>query len=229
VSLAPLIDPAIRGVEGKRHEVSQHCCVPGCISLSQHGHHMWARSFLRGQPTEWVALPSGRIVSNVVGLCIRHHNQVTGDVGGHQAMIRCEPDESFIWLTAQDGGWINEGALNPQPYFQQEEEKPKTRKQAHLHLDPGQTCGSCGYTAPRKRPSASPKRKTREWNVKVPDDAEIGADVLDEWIEGIARKTGLEGDISIGLLRYHALCLAMAWHLANEEMFIADLVEAAQA
>lgn len=235
MSLAPMVHPSIRGVEGKRLQVAKVCACPGCISLAQHGHHLWARSYLRGQPTEWVQLPSGRVVSNVIGLCIRHHSQVTGEVGGHKAMIRLEDDETFIWLAA--GGkdtagatlWINEGALNPQPWYEVADETPVvSKKKAHLHLDPGQTCGSCGYTQPRKKPSG-PKRKSVAWNVKVPDDAEIGSEILDEWVEGIARRAGMEGDISIGLLRYHALCLAMAWHLQNEDLFIADMIEAASA
>lgn len=229
MSLAPMVHPAIRGVEGKRHPVSTHCVVPGCISLAQHAHHLWPRSYLRGQPTEWVSLPSGRIVSNLVGLCVRHHNQVTGEIGGHKAMIKLEDDETFIWLDKQEDGWLWAGAINPQPFSSSPEEAPKvTRKQAHLHLDPGQTCGSCGYTMPRKQ-KPGPKRKVSSWAVKVPDDGEIGAEVLDEWIEAIARRAGLAGDVGVGLTRYHALCLMMGYYYQTEDDFLAMLTEAAEA
>ena len=32
VTLAPLVDIEVRGVEGKRRPVDPTCCVPGCIS-----------------------------------------------------------------------------------------------------------------------------------------------------------------------------------------------------
>ena len=98
MTLAPRIDPEIRGVPGSRAEMNVTCAAPACISRSQQGHHMWPRSYLRGQPTEWVRLPSGKVVSNVVGLCVRHHNDVTGAIGGHKAMIRLEMGDQFIWL-----------------------------------------------------------------------------------------------------------------------------------
>ena len=235
MSLAPAIHPSIRGVEGKRREVGPTCVVPGCISLAQHGHHLWARSYLRGQPTVWVCLPSGRIVSNVVGLCIRHHSQVTGEVGGHKAMIRLEDDETFIWLSAQGKDtagatlWINDGALNPQPWYEVADETPVvSRKKAHLHLEPGQTCASCGYTAARKAASG-PKRKTVAWTARVPDDAESGAEELDLLTENIGRRIGLAGDMKIGTARYHALMALAAFYYANETTFIEDWKEASEA
>jgi len=238
MSLAPMIHPSIRGVEGRRRDVSPTCVVPGCISLAQHGHHMWARSYLRGQPTEWVSLPSGRIVTNVVGLCIRHHSQVTGEVGGHKAMIRLEEDETFIWLTAQTGKsappysitgtqWISDGAINPQPWYEVADEAPIVKKKAHLHLDPGQTCGSCGYTQPRKA-KPGPKRKTVAWTARVPDDAENGAEELDLLTENIGRRIGLDGDMKIGTARYHALMALAAFYYANETTFIEDWKEASE-
>lgn len=235
MSLAPAIHPDIRGVEGKRHPVERTCAAPGCISLSQHGHHMWARSYLRGQPTEWVSLPSGKVVSNVVGLCVRHHDQVTGMIGGHGAMIRMEEDETFVWLTRTMGddfteGWLWDGLLAPQPFCSKEAPKPKSARKAHLHLDPGQTCGSCGYTAPPTRTERGPKRKSASWNVSVPNDAEIGAEVLDDMILSLATILGLDaGDVTKGLLRYHTLAPALAWVIQNRDEFIADIIEAGEA
>jgi len=162
MSLAPAVHPAIRGVEGKARPVEKTCCAPGCISMSQQGHHLWSRSFLRGQPYDWVKLPSGRVVSNVVGLCMRHHNEVTGGVGGHQAMIRLEPDETFIWLTPDTGDinqpvWVHQGLLHPQPWSSTPVEiappapVQPSPEHSHPNLDEGETCDSCGYTRPVKR------------------------------------------------------------------------------
>jgi len=236
MSLAPAVHPGIRGVEGKARPVEKVCCAPGCISLSQQGHHMWSRSFLRGQPYDWVALPSGRVVSNVVGLCMRHHNDVTGGVGGHRAMIRLESDETFIWLTAEDTdhgpGWVHRGLLHPQPWSETPVEPAAPAavrpSAAHSHpdLEPGQTCDSCGYTRPAKR-AVGHKRGSKTYSLVVPDDAEIGADVLDEWVEQFAVVLGFGTDVSQRLVRYHTMVAVFAWAMMHRTEFIADIKEAA--
>ena len=229
MSLAPLVHPAIRGVSGRPRQVDTTCAAPNCISLSQECHHMWARSFLRGEPYEWVSLPSGRIVSNRLGVCTRHHRELTGGVGGHGAMIRLEPDETFIWLTAHGQDWINQGALFPQPFRDpsgETEEHGHPPHAPHPNLAEGETCPSCGYTRPTKR-DALPKRPTKEWTALVPDDAEIGGDILDEWIEQFAVVLGMEGDVSLRLVRYHVLSSVLAWAMINRQQFIEDIAEVA--
>ena len=237
MSLAPAVHPGIRGVEGKPRPVENTCAAPGCISLSQQGHHLWSRAYLRGQPYDWVVLPSGRVISNVIGLCMRHHNAVTGGVGGHQAMIRLESDETFIWLTpgTQDGVavWMHQGLLHPQPWSETPVEpdphvvagKP-SKAEAHLHLEPGEQCDSCGYTRPAKR-SVGHKRGSKTYSLVVPDDAEIGADVLDEWVEQFAVVLGFGDDVSQRLVRYHTMVAVFAWAMMHRTEFIADLKEAA--
>jgi len=239
LSLAPAVHPAIRGVEGKARPVERTCAAPGCISLSQQGHHLWSRSYLRGQPYDWVQLPSGRVISNVIGLCMRHHNYVTGGIGGHQSMIRLESDETFIWLDedrgeGEDGGWFHMGLLNPQPWSTQPVEPappaPVQPSPAHSHpnLDEGETCDSCGYTRPVKRLNM-PKRKTKQYGILVPDDAEVGSDVLDEWVESFAVILGFGDDVSQRLIRYHVIVAVLAWAGMHRTEFIADLKEAAAA
>jgi len=236
MSLAPAVHPDIRGVEGKARPVEATCAAPGCISLSQQGHHLWSRAYLRGQPYDWVRLPSGRVISNVIGLCMRHHNMVTGGVGGHQAMIRLEPDETFIWLTPDTGDinqpvWVHEGLLHPQPWSEtpiDTEPARATRSAAHAHPDlaPGETCPSCHYTRPLPRP-AGPKRKTKTYSMLVPDDAEIGADVLDEWVSQLAATLGFGDDVSQRLVRYHTIVAALAWTMQHRQQFIEDIAEVA--
>jgi hypothetical protein len=242
MSLAPAVHPDIRGVEGKARPVETTCCVPGCISLSQQGHHMWSRSFLRGQPYDWVKLPSGRVISNVVGLCMRHHNAVTGEIGGHGSMIRLESDETFIWLDVErdydvpgvQTNWIHRGLLHPQPHSETPVEKPVEPVEkpplsaAHSHpdLEPGEQCGSCGYTRPLpKEPGA--KRPSKTYTLIVPDDAEVGADVLDDWIEQFAVILGFGSDVSQRLVRYHVMVAVLAWAGMHRAEFIADIKEAA--
>jgi hypothetical protein len=230
VSLAPLVHPDIRGVEGKPHPVQPVCACPGCISVSQQRHHLWPRSYLRGQPVDWVKLPSGRVVSNGIGLCMRHHGFVTGGIGGHKAQIHLEPGETFIWLTPDgNGGWVNEGLLFPQPFSEDPIDlKPrkalKTQADLHTHLSEGQTCTACGYTRPMKR-EAQAKRPTKNYGILVPDDAEIGGDVLDEWVEQLALILGFGSDVSQRLVRYHAIVAALAWTMQNRQAFIEDIME----
>jgi len=230
MSLAPLVHPAIRGVEGKRHPVAKFCAAPGCISASQDGHHMWPKSYLRGQPTEWVRLPSDRVVSNVIGLCRKHHHMVTSPLGGHKAAIQLEPDETFIWLEPIASGWFNLGLLNPQPFSETPVEEgdhvPPSRAKAHSDLAEGETCTSCGYTRPPKR-EALPKRQTKTYTMVVPDDAEIGADVLDEWVEQLAVILGFGPDVTQRLVRYHTIVAALAWTMQNRQAFIEDIQEVA--
>ena len=94
---------------------------------------------------------------------------------------------------------------------------------AHVHLKEGESCETCGYTRPRKRESL-PKRKQASWAVSVPEDAEIGADVLDEWVEQFAAVLGFEG--GKGLTRYHVLAVILAWAMQNKGTLIEDLMEA---
>lgn len=232
MTLDPLIHPAIRGVEGKPHPVDKICAAPGCISVSQQAHHLWRRSSLRGQPQDWVSLPSGRIVANTIGLCMRHHGFVTGGVGGHKAQIKMEPDETFIWLTPEREGfsWVNQGLLHPQPWSTNpvDVESIRIRKESPAHSHPdlaeGETCGSCGYTRPIKR-EAGPKRKTKNYGILVPDDAEIGSDVMDEWVEQLALILGFGSDVSQRLVRYHTIVAALAWTMQNRQQFIEDIME----
>lgn len=231
MSLAPAIHPDIRGVEGKRHEVNPTCAAPGCITPSAEGHHVWSRSHLRGEPTEWVRLPSGRIVSNVIGLCRRHHRDVTGNIGGHGAMIQMTPDETFIWLSSVDRiapEWVHHGLLHPQPWSAEPVEvtQPKTKPHHHTDLEEGETCQSCGYTRPVRSKSAGPKRKRKSYTVNVPDDSEIGVEVLDEWVEQFAAILGFGEDAKRSLTRYHVFCVVMAWAMTNRQQFIREIQEA---
>jgi len=236
MSLSPAIHPAIRGVEGKAHPVDPRCAAPGCISVSQQRHHMWPKSSLQKQPQEWVSLPSGRVVSNGIGLCMRHHALITGPVGGHQASIKMEPDETFVWLDAEpdpsygtEVKWINQGLLHPQPYSETPvdlEPKRAVKSASHSHPDlaPGETCHSCGYQRPLPRPPG-PARKVKSYGIAVPDDAEIGADVLDEWVEQLAVILGFGSDVSQRLVRYHTIVAALAWTMQNRQQFIEDIME----
>jgi hypothetical protein len=101
---------------------------------------------------------------------------------------------------------------------------------AHHHpdLEPGETCGSCGYTRPVPREKGA-KRPTKSYGLLVPDDAEIGAEVLDEWVEQIALILGFGDDVSQRLVRYHTIVAALAWTMQHRQQFIEDIKEVAAA
>ena len=227
MSLAPLVAPEIRGVEGKDPGVHEWCSLPGCVSRTQDGHHLWPRSFLRGQPQNWVRVPSGATVANKTGVCRRHHSALTGNIGGHTGWIKLEHGDVFTyWEQEVPGKWVSRGMLSPQPKVigGRAEEAPLTAARAHTHLEPGETCEQCGYTRPEKR-EALPARKVTSWGVTVPDDAEIGADVLNEWVNQFAVLLGLETEGGSRLLRYHVLAVVMAWAMQHRETLIEDIAE----
>jgi hypothetical protein len=228
VSLAPAIDPLICGIHGKEPEGNDWCPVPECISRAQERHHLWSRSYLRGQPQNWVQLPSMSVCANVMRLCVRHHRDVTGQPGGHKGWIKLEHGDTFVYYEPNGNGWKPLGLLKPQPKILSTDHSLKRQKseveKAHHDLAPGETCDKCGYTRPRAR-EPLPRRKQATWTVNVPADAELGADVLDEWVEQFAAVLGFE-EPKKGLARYHVISTIFAWAAVNKGTLIEDITEA---
>ena len=224
MTLAPLVDPSIHGVEGKPVELSRHCVTPGCISLAQQRHHLWPKSFLRGQPYEWVSV-QGHVMANSVGLCIRHHSMVTGGIGGHMGKITYSTKLRIFewWEEKEEDGWkkwLSHGPLRGQALVEPVPEARRVRREEGL-------CPTCGRAAPKERKTVDghPKRKAKTWGILVPDDEEIGADVLDVYIEDLGVLMGLNAD-SPRLLRYHVLVPVLEWVTQQKPQFIHDWEEA---
>lgn len=216
MTLAPLVSPSIRGVEGKPAELGKWCVVPSCISLAQQRHHLWPKSYLRGQPYEWVRV-EGEVLPNSVGLCVLHHNAVTSPVGGHLAHIRYSTALGlFEWWQTKgkgDGRWENLGPIKGQGFVTPEPEAATVRKREGL-------CPTCGKPkATHKKPL--PKRKSKSWGVTVPDDGEAGADILDTYIENLGVLMGLDAQ-SPRLLRYHVLVPVLEWVSQDSARFVAE-------
>lgn len=237
MTLAPSTDFGIRGHEGKAYKVNEICAAPGCGKRSIHTHHLWPRSYLRGQPYEWITTSDGIIIGNRIGLCVEHHDDVTGNFGGHRAKIRFaagmfwwdEPVDNIqhdaegrAWNT---GGWMPIGPLAFQPpgALPAAEATPEGSPEDTTDVCP--SCGKPTHTKPRK---PLPARKTTQWTLIVPEDAEIGSDVLDGWADDLAVILGFS-DESSRLRRYHAVATGLAWVIQNREQFVADLNEAARA
>lgn len=219
MTLAPLVIPEIRGVEGKPVELAQWCVAPGCISRAQQRHHLWPRSFLRGQPFEWVEV-DGKVIPNSVGLCVKHHSMVTGEKG-HPAKIVYEPDVSlFYWYenADYDEEWLLVGPLKNQGLIAPEPEARAVRRREGL-------CPECGRPHPKPKGMTLPPRHTKSWSLLVPDDAENGAEVLDTAVEELAALMGLDPE-SPRLLRYHVLVPVLSWVLQEKVRFVGDWDEA---
>jgi hypothetical protein len=169
------------------------------------------------------------VACNVVGVCLRHHRDLTGGPGGHKGWIKLEHGDVFSYYEADgEGGWKPLGQLTPQPKIIGTEGASRRSRnaaaQAHLHLQPGETCDRCGYTKPVKR-QPLPKRKAKTWGIQVPDDAEDGAAMLDDYVAQFAALLGIE-DTTKGVTRWYVTFTVFAWAMQNRGTFIEDITEA---
>lgn len=222
MTLAPLVDPSVRGVEGKPAAIGGWCVVPGCISKAQQRHHLWPKSYLRGQPYEWVSVHD-RTLPNSVGTCVTHHNWVTGGPGGHRAKITYSPTLGLFewWERDTNGDFILRGPLRGQALVDPEPEARRVRRQEGL-------CPTCGRALPhehRKTQDGLPKRPVETWTVTVPKDSEIGADVLNVYVEDLGVLMGFE-NMNARLLRYHVLAPVLAWVTQEKARFVREWEEA---
>lgn len=205
------------------YKVGPHCCVPGCISFADHAHHLWRRSFLGITPCNYVKI-GGVVVGNLVGLCTRHHEDVTGKVGGHKAWIRWEPEQKmFIWC-AVSNDWES-GTATPVPVGPLTQQPPQ-----HVSLEPvaalpipePERCQACGQVKrrPTKPSEPSAMRQRGSWTIKVPEDErEKGADVLDELCEQVLEALGRH---------HHTSSIARYWAVVESFVFLlqhASLIE----
>jgi len=222
MTLAPAIRPDIRGVEGKPAPIGDWCVVPGCISRAQQRHHLWPKSYLRGQPYEWVSVQD-RTIPNSVGLCVTHHSWLTGGPGGHRAKVTWSERLGLFeyWELDSDGDFQARGPLRSQALVDPEPEARRVRREEGL-------CPTCGRAAPREKRKTSdglPKRAAKTWSILVPDDGETGADILDVYVEDLAVLMGLDPS-SPRLLRYHVLVPVLEWINQQKAEFIRDWEEA---
>ena len=217
MTLAPLVDPSVHGVEGKPADLTEKCVVPGCLSFAQQRHHLWPRSYLRGQPVEWVHVQDV-VMPNTVGICLRHHDWVTGGPGGHRAHIRWNLGLQLLEWWEKDSvcdEWYRVGALRNQALVNAEPEAAKHRKLEGL-------CPTCGK--PQRKKPRGPKRPISMWAIGVPKDAEQGAEILDTFVEDLGVLMGLDPE-SPRLFRYHVLVPVLEWVSQNRAAFLADFLE----
>lgn len=128
----------VRGVKDYAYTPEQQCSHPFCVdTVGLQRHHCWPRSFLRGQPTEWVMAPYGVQVGNVVLLCLEHHQEITEN----KAKILWGEDRQFFWLDDQVGL-----PLNPHPPVSPGVPAASGAKSSPSHREWAAACGWCkGY------------------------------------------------------------------------------------
>lgn len=212
----PLIDSwNIQPVKGGLYPVNTTCANPFCDNDAEHGHHLVRRTKIIGN-TWWVRLPGGIVIGNVIGLCAPCHALVTnqgGRGGGHGAAIRWINGD--LWWCAVDEGdatsailYVPLGICDPQT--------PHAGDDVILGLDTGpRPCPVCGHSSHGRKGPKREARKRKSWTVRVPDDEEDGAQVLDDIVDGIV--AAFELDLDGGpLTRYHALARAGAFVLINQ-------------
>lgn len=218
----PVIEStAFAGVVGKGYKVGPFCSVPGCTHPTDHGHHIFSRAKLKGA-YYWVRLPDGTVVGNLTGLCYPHHEDVTGKLGGFRAWIEWR-DGEFIWGRPRLGAtvpydWTQDfipvGPLDPQPPVPDLLDAPQPTEES----EPDR-CPSCGQRR-RRAPAiatAGARRRRKSWIVKVPDDHEDGADVLDTLVDDLAPLLGIDPTASG---RYHVLVPVLVYAHQDEKGFV---------
>lgn len=213
----------VRGEKGQPYKVGPRCSRPGCTKFADHAHHIVRRSQLGGD-YPWVVI-DGNTYGNLTGLCVEHHNEVTGRIGGHVAAIRLGEgafSTNFYWCsvtTGPDGtiDYIPEAPLEPQP------PSPESAQRASTSVDPdSEHCPFCGQN--RRRRSSSPatagRRRRKSWLIKVPDDAEDGADVLDTLIDDLALVVGVD-PTATG--RYYVVVMALVFAQQQKPEFVQSM------
>jgi 5-methylcytosine-specific restriction endonuclease McrA len=219
-----MVAPGIKGVEGKPGDVQGTCAAPGCSSPAQQRHHMWPRSFLKGD-YEWVEV-EGAVVQNTIGLCVACHQAVTGGIGGHRAHIRYDSERGLFewWARGAEGDdgpqWFHVGHVKRKGLVDAQPEAKRIRRQEGL-------CPECGRPLRdhAKHDAPGPRRKVSTWGVVVPADGEVGSDVMDDWVDEFSTLLGF-GEAPARLKRYHVIAVVFAWAAMNKEQFLSDLEEA---
>lgn len=156
----------------------------------------------------WVELWDGTVVGNLCGLCWRHHEDVT--VNKSQILWIDDPG-IFVWTDNISDQLTNIlDRLSPQP--------PKwgTVTSHGGHETPVDLCPECNR--PKRKPiehEPGEKRRKKTWTVKVPDDKEDGALVLDILVEEVAAQFGIDHYTS-ALKRYYVIQPALTYIMQNK-------------
>lgn len=214
MTLSPTNDYGVLGAEGEHYKPPKRCSAPLCEATEGDVHHLFRRSKLGAQ--SWVRFPEGYVVGNLVRLCREHHDGVTGRVGGHRFWIRWDYDRRlYLWgevIESEPGfpEFGEVGPLDPQPPTQESLDVPQPDTEPE-----SVRCPQCGQRK-RRAPKTAGARRRKSWLVKVPDDHEDGADVLDTLVDDLAPLLGLDPTASA---RYHVLVPVLVYAQQDRRSF----------
>lgn len=175
------------GFNGPPYTLNLICAHPFCLERATERHHVWRRSLLGGA-FDWVELPDGGQIGNLVGFCHEHHRLLTDD----EAKLSLEGVGVLAWISDS----MQVLPLTFQPPFlppidellQADPEFRNTPKKTGAILD--NECPSCGRPLPHPKIEREPDdfeepRPRRSWTITVPvDQRENGAAILDALVEG---------------------------------------------
>jgi hypothetical protein len=172
---------------------------------------MVRRSQLKGD-FNWVEI-EGKLFANLCGLCHQCHDDVTGSGGGHKAAIRLL--EGVYWWSSLEQKPNGEIVYMPFAPIEPQPPSPELAQRASSHATDSEHCPFCGQTQ-RRRMTAPPVkaggRRRKTWTIKVPDDTEDGAAVLDALVEDAALLMGIEADANG---RYYVIVPALVYVSQN--------------
>lgn len=217
MTLRPHPNHDVQGLEGEewpQRAVGPLCCVPGCSRFADHPHHLWRRSALGG-PFPWVRLWDGRTVSNVVGICWRHHDRITEDLD----RISLEEDGTFVYRDERN---LVLGPIKPQP--PQLGADGTVGPQESLSQD--DRCPTCNTRLRSPRDDTGPpepRRNRSSWTISVPkDEREDGAETLDVLLES-ARMVMDDRGLSYGperKVRFYVLSAALGLFVLHADTIL---------
>src|SRR5882672_5400132 len=189
--------------------------MPFCSRLAEHAHHIVRRSQLAGDYA-WIEV-EGLVLPNLAGLCVAHHDEITGSVGGHKAAVRLIEGKWWWCRLSPSASPLPVSALDPQPPTPEE-----LAPQAAGHTQESDTCPFCGQARRRRPlPRAGGRRRRKSWTIQVPDDlAEDGAELLDVLIDDLALVIGVEPNATG---RYYVVLPTLYLAVQNKQAFVENL------
>lgn len=209
-----------------QYKLGPFCFVPGCGEFREQGdgHHVWRRS--NQTKSWWVELPDGLLVPNRVGLCPQHHRDVTGDIGGHVAVIQVDMLGRLIWRSGGAGepvhlefGHDPFAALDELPLEvlsqltvdgrEVPHEQVVAEKHEHEAVQPGQKCPTCKRRVNHPKKKDSPVSKVT--SMRMPLEA---AETFEETLEACAEHAGVKS--SEPYWKHKVITLALAYLLQQD-------------
>lgn len=176
------------------------CRIPDCRKPATDPHHCIPRG-RTGGPLRYILL-DGQLVPNLVGICARHHHRLT--IG----------ESLLLW---RDGRW----------WYQSPERATQASllpisNEGAIRATGARYCPVCGRPPVARDPytHTGPRRQRRPVTIRVPDDAEDGAAILESLTEQVGERIGLH-DPASPTASYYALTAALSAVLIDSSQLAA--------